>query len=225
MTAADRTGARAAHGFALVELLVALSLLALLAAMLGSGVALAGRLTMRQTAAHSAADAVGNTQLILRERLQRLAPLPQIGRDDRTVEVRGRPTLLAWLAPAPGQSQPDSYLFHRLQLMPDGTLTLFTVSDLDRRIDVHAPGLAGWTPHPLLRDVRGLDLAYFGVDPVTGERRWLSDWQEQGAPPDLVRVRLAFPPGDLRQWPDLIVRPRTTVNTACRIDPLTGRCA
>lgn len=218
-----RVGRDRKAGFALVELLVALALLALLAAMLGTGVHLAGRLTGGAAVARTAADAVANTQLVLRQRLQRLAPVPPYGGSGSGIDLRGLPTELWWVGPPAAQAQPDSLFYHRLALTPDRTLTLYTLVDLDRRVDPTAPGLAGWTPHPLLREVRDLDIAYFGATPA-GPRRWVPVWRERGEPPELIRIRLGFAPGDARQWPDLLIRPRTTVSAACRINPRTGVC-
>jgi general secretion pathway protein J len=78
-----------------------------------------------------------------------------------------------------------------------------------------------WTPHrherttapepepkptetELIRGVERLEFAYWGAaspDQPAG-------WQDQsGGPPELIRVRLTFPKGDRRRWPDLIVAP------------------
>ncbi len=215
---------RRTRGFALIELLVALGVLSLVAAMLASGIGLAGRLASGNSAARTAADAVANTQLILRERLLRLAPLPRLIAGGNVIEVSGQPAALRWVAVAPGQRQPDSFEVYRLLLAPGGTLMLLSVSDLDNNVDIAAPSLAGWTPHPLLRDVEALDIAYFGPARLTGRRQWQALWDDRPQPPELVRIRLRFAADDRRVWPDLVIRPRTTVNTACRIDVQSGRC-
>ena len=81
-----------------------------------------------------------------------------------------------------------------------------------------------WTSITLARGASGLSLAYFGDDPLSGGRSWQTRWYDRPQPPDLIRVRIAFPAGDKRHWPDLVARPRATVNNACRIDPMSGRC-
>jgi general secretion pathway protein J len=213
-----------ARGFALIELLVALGVLGLVAAMLGSGIGLAGRLASGNSVARAATDAVANTQLILRERLMRLAPLPRLIAGNAAIEAAGAPAEFRWMAAAPGQRQPDSFEVFRLLLAPGGTLMLLSLSDLDNRVDIGAPSLLGWTPHPLLRDVEALDIAYFGPTRVDPRRQWQALWNDRPQPPELVRIRVRFAAGDPRTWPDLVVRPRTTVNTACRIDAQSGRC-
>ncbi len=224
MTAMGGSDRRGAAGFALIELLVALSVLGLVAALLGSGLGLAGRLASGNSAARTATDAVANTQLILRERLLRLAPLPRLIAGNSVIEASGAPAEFRWMAVPPGQRQPDSFETFRLLLAPGGTLMLLSVSDLDNRVDIGAPTLAGWTPHPLLRNVEALDIAYFGPTRLVARRQWQALWNDRPQPPELIRIRVRFAAGDPRVWPDLVVRPRTTVNTACRIDLQSGRC-
>ena len=101
---------------------------------------------------------------------------------------------------------------------------LYWVSGLDNRFDFETRAATGWQPVTLLKRVKTLTINYFGQDVRAPGRRWQTSWIKRPQPPDLVRIRLGFANADRRVWPDLIVRPRATVNTACRIDALTGRC-
>jgi general secretion pathway protein J len=197
-------------GFTLVELLVALAIMGLLAGLLGSGLGLARRIVAGGSAALAATDAVANTQMTIRERLLRLAPVPRDIAGGGTIEVTGSPTEFRWAG---------------------GNLTLLTASTLDRRVELGEATLAGWTPHVLLRDVAALDIAYFGLARQPGGSGggigapgWQPTWVARNQPPELVRVRLVFAAQDRRRWPDLVVRPRTTISTACLVSVRTGRC-
>jgi len=54
----------------------------------------------------------------------------------------------------------------------------------------------------LIHGVERLEFAYWGAA-SPGQP---ASWQDQsGGPPELIRVRLTFPKGDRRRWPDLIV--------------------
>jgi general secretion pathway protein J len=70
---------------------------------------------------------------------------------------------------------------------------------------VHArrlrPQSATPTETELLRGVSHIELAFWrpGGD-------WVSSWQRADLPA-LVRVRLRFPPGDSRHWPDIVAAP------------------
>ncbi len=75
----------------------------------------------------------------------------------------------------------------------------------------------------LLGGVRQLDIDYYGA--ADGQApRWRTLWYGQTSPPQVVRIRLAFEPGDARVWPDLMVHPRATIDTSCLLDPQTHRC-
>lgn len=215
---------RAEHGFTLIELLVALGIMGLAAGVLSGGIGLAGRLTQTSNAARTAADEVSTAQLVLRERMARLLPLQRLTSAEPVIEMNGRPGELLFAAPPVGHREPDALLYYRVLLTAGGDLTLYSQSVLDERVDLGRRDVVGWTPLPLLARVRGLSFGYFGVDQRDGTRRWLTEWRSRPQPPDLVRLRVEFAPGDPRVWPDLVVRPRATVNTLCRIDALTGRC-
>jgi general secretion pathway protein J len=60
----------------------------------------------------------------------------------------------------------------------------------------------------LVRGVERLELAYWGSPSPGQPDRWLSQWSS-AANPVLIRIRLIFPKGDRRRWPDLII--------ACRL--------
>jgi general secretion pathway protein J len=57
------------------------------------------------------------------------------------------------------------------------------------------------TETELLRSVQGLELAFWR--PGGG---WVGAWRGDDLPA-LIRIRVLFPPGDPRQWPDIVVAP------------------
>jgi general secretion pathway protein J len=79
-----------------------------------------------------------------------------------------------------------------------------------------------WTPHrhekttappptptetELVRNVARLQLAYWGRSSPDEPEAWQAQWDGPGLP-QLIRLRLSFPSGDTRRWPDLIVAPQ-----------------
>jgi general secretion pathway protein J len=113
---------------------------------------------------------------------------------------------------------PDAPYHYRLYLSGGGDLRLDASSDLT--LDQTKPV----SRVVLVRGVGSLDVAYFGPDVQTAGATWASHWQQQPAPPQLVRIRLGFPPKDRRQWPTLLIRPGATIDSACVVDPNTGAC-
>jgi general secretion pathway protein J len=95
-----------------------------------------------------------------------------------------------------------------------------------RRADItialrHGALVLSWTPHrheirfdptpppsetDLLPGVARLAIAYWGAAVPGQLPAWQSQWTGP-APPELVRIRLAFGKADRRRWPDLIAAP------------------
>lgn len=131
--------------------------------------------------------------------------------------------LIEGLDPA-SRSQPPSIVGDARRLAFTTELPQAAADALDRHADVQLGVDAGrnlrlrWTPHrhaarlapppspqtvELLQGVTRLDLAYW---PAEGGG-WQTSWNS-GEPPALVRVRIVFPDGDRRHWPDLVIAPR-----------------
>jgi hypothetical protein len=89
-----------------------------------------------------------------------------------------------------------------------------------------APSARGGGPSAqvLARGVRELDLAYFGAVAPDTPGQWSPRWRRRSLPPELVRVRVGFQPGDRRRWPDLIVAPRAMVDADCALSAITHDC-
>ena len=60
----------------------------------------------------------------------------------------------------------------------------------------------------LLDDVESIALGFYGPPPDGGEPAWSPDWPPAAGLPALIRLRVVFPPGDGRTWPDLVIAPR-----------------
>jgi general secretion pathway protein J len=77
----------------------------------------------------------------------------------------------------------------------------------------------------LVENVARAEWDYFDV-PCGAPAAWRTTWQGRHELPALVRVRVVFPEGDPRQWPDLIVAPRVTDDAAFSLhesaDPACG---
>ena len=105
-------------------------------------------------------------------------------------------------------------------------LALARTGDLTLASDASGPAPAFAAPQLVLADVKSLAIDYLPQRAAIGKppATWVSDWQAQAAPPELIRVRLTFHDADKRTWPDLIVRPSVTVDDACSVDQDTGGC-
>ncbi|MGL6043316.1 MAG: prepilin-type N-terminal cleavage/methylation domain-containing protein [Sandaracinobacteroides sp.] len=213
-----RSGER---GFTLVELLVTLVILSLMAGVMAGSIGFAGIVGGRAGAEAATTNEVVNAQRTLRTRIEALIPTPRLTASDPQIEIEGSPDRFAFVAPPAARQQPDAPASFRLQLSNAGDLVLRSSSTLDP--DAGSPA-AAFEDSLILRRVAAVRIAYFGRDMSSPTRRWLGFWRDRPQPPELVRISVDFPAGDGRKWPDLVVRPRASVNTLCRIDALTGRC-
>ncbi len=213
------------NGFTLIELLVSLFVLSVTAGLLLSGVVLTRTMADRAKRQSANAESIVTAQTIIRDRLETMVASTRSDTFSPIVDIRGASNIVSFFAPPAPSVRPSSAARYRLIRSAPGDLVLYSVPDVADRIDVYAQGEVGWTPTVLLTGVETLEIGYFGAAPPDGDRRWRREWIERQQPPELVRVRVAFKRGDTRMWPDLIARPASTVNSDCRIDTFSGRCA
>lgn len=211
-------------GFTLIEMLVALALMGMAAALLLSGLRMAGLVAMGERASVAGLDEVIAAQRLLRTGIERLRPIARIDRADPVVEFNGSDVLLNYIAPPPDREAPGALQRFRLARAANGDLILYSLDTRKLRLDQSGHDLEGWTPTTMLRGTSRLSISYRGVPLAGGERAWLNNWWDRGRPPELIRIRVEFPVGDKRQWPDLLIRPRATTVATCVIDGSTGRC-
>jgi len=179
-------------GFTLLEVLVALVVFGFLMLGLGRGVDFGMRAWDRQTrgmAARGELDAVDRALRGL------------IGRLDPATDVAGRAHGVGFTSQLPR------------------TAALATrEADIALGVDGARRLMLRWTPHlhaqrfgpppapqeaELLRGIERLDLAYW---PRGGGGGWRDTWSGH-EPPAMIRVRVMFPAGDARHWPDIVAAP------------------
>ena len=206
-------------GFTLIEMLVALALLALAAVLMLEGFESGQRLWAGEAARTLRGESVEAAQSALRARIERLRPITRFDATAAFADIEGTDNRFIFIAPPTDAERPASVRRYRLALSERGDLRLGSAPP-----QVDAEAGAFYAEQTLLRGVEGLDISYYGPDPKGGEPGWRSSWLHRASPPELVRVRLTLQATDHRVWPDLIVRPAATIDTLCVIDPVTGSC-
>jgi general secretion pathway protein J len=206
------------QGFALVELLASLSVMALISLLLMSALANRREALARLDRNFAAEAGVAAARDRLADRIERVWPLtdymitPKPGPD-----FDGRPTQLTFVAEPLAAEGPGPLRRYRLSIDVDGDLVLESRSEV-------ALEAARWPERQvLLHNVESIDVAYF--DRSARQPRPRAEWRGQPALPALVRVRLAFPQGDPRRWPDLVVHPKPNIDTDCDLDVDTSGCS
>jgi len=200
------TNSKGDSGFTLMEVLVALTLLALLMTVMLGGLRLGTRVWETTNARIDRGDEVVVLRNFLRQRLEEALPVSAAGSNRSNQPLfLGEPERLRLTSSMPASlgeglfqlelalsPKPDNDRAGRLildwQPWPDATL-----SDVGERM--------------ILDDVAGIAFAYYTNGSRREEGRWLRTWQDRDLLPDLIRVDLLFPPDDPRIWQPLIVSP------------------
>jgi general secretion pathway protein J len=76
----------------------------------------------------------------------------------------------------------------------------------------------------LISDIDRAEISYFGEAASEQTAQWVDSWRQRSDMPRLVRIRVAFRPGDTRLWPELLIAPRIAADVGCVYDPGTKRC-
>jgi len=205
-------------GFALVEAIASLTVLAMAALLLMQGVSVGRRVWEGSGRASNDGQSIESAQERVRERLAHA--FPETGTDASTPYVRfqGKPDGIVFLTTPPKEMPGAGIRAQGLVLTAAGDLVLTSTQP------VAGEAKAPVETATVLTQARGLDIAYFGAAAPDGVARWRSSWVNQTSLPSLVRIRLEFAPGDRRRWPDLMVHPAPTIDSACLLQVGSGRC-
>jgi general secretion pathway protein J len=215
---ARRASPATSDGFALIEALASLVIVGMISLLVLQGVGLGKRVWEGIDNTAASAETIEGAQSMLRGRIEQMYPATLYGGNQAEADISGRADSFEFLAPPGDSGRPAPLRRYRLELDVGRQLLLSSISDVVWDKD------RGVTQQILLSGVQQIDLAYFGAAPPDFARQWRSTWYQQTVPPELVRIRVAFEPGDPRRWPDLIVRPLTTIDSACILSAATSHC-
>lgn len=204
------TPGRAAHkrGFSLVEVLVALSLLAVLMAFLFGSLSF-GRRALQMSAQTERAASVAAVQLALENLLSRTEPLLIAGANRRRKLVfEGRSDRLAFVANLEGRTTLAGLYVVEILAAPESdgrtvsslhlTQTLFRLRSAE-----NVGGLPSYR-RTLLTEIDSLTFRYFGPGGSSHDE-WLDEWIDRSELPKLVEMRVQFRRGDPRLWVPLVI--------------------
>lgn len=187
-------------GFTLLEILAALVVLGVLLLALRQGVAFGVAATDTQARMAAGREDLDAVTRALRHLVEAMDP----GTTAEPAHLDAGPHALAFpteLPSAAAANLPQPSVSVALLLTESGRLVL-RWAPRRHAIPLGAPPPAHEAE--LLRGVASLDVAYWRPLPSGGA--WDATWSASGLPA-LVRLRIGFPPGDARHWPDIVAAP------------------
>ena len=198
------------RGFTLLELLVAITLLGVLMAALLGALRLGARVWETGEARLDASTRLQVVQEFLRQQLGQTVPLTEI-----TDEPGASPAMLfvgtseglRFVSLLPAHLGGGARLME-LALRPHargGEPRDLVLRMRPLQLTDDGPGPGETEERVLIEAIESLEVAYFGAERDGAAPTWWQEWQEQRTLPALVRMRVGFPQGDRRRWPELIV--------------------
>jgi general secretion pathway protein J len=217
-----RFAGRGSEGFTLIELLVALALFSLLVTGLLGAMHYGISAWKRTTVQVDQLDHTLHVQNFLRRLIEDAYPLfIADGATRKYVDFKGNSISLDFLSSVPIALATGGRARFTLSVTAaDGHVELVAASDLE----LTNRGGAPLTTRALISDLESVEISYFGRVRTDRTARWHESWTEQPTLPQLIRIRVRYPAGDPRIWPELLAAPRITADVGCVHDPLTNGC-
>lgn len=216
-------------GFTLLELMVALLLLALISTISLGGIQLGARTW--ETVAARAGDS-GRSQMVrafLSREIAQAAPV-YLGKSvrDKQLAYEGQRGSLKFVAPLAPHFGLGGYQHLELVIADNpegggkGKLLVLKRRQFHRGEDADAEAEDQET-HVLLDGIEEAEFSYLEGGPAAAGG-WSSDWRGRKSMPALVRLRIIFQDGRRASWPDLVVAQRITTKPGCFPGDQGPRC-
>lgn len=214
-------------GFTLLELTIALLLLALMAAVLAGSVRLAARSWDGGEAKATQIAGMRQSGEFLRAQLAAEFPLRMKKAVGQPLMFGGERNEMRYAAALAPRVAEGGVWYFRLAVVRDGDKSQLVQERVIPDPDLVAePAFAGADRSVLADGIREVTFGYFGRDAsiaLDGEPTWRDRWDDRDRLPILVRIDVAPEKGP--PWPRLVVEPRRAPEAGCRAwDPNRGRC-
>lgn len=203
-------------GFTLIEVLVAMTVLALLFAVLFGSLRLGNRYQASAARTTEQAAEFQTAHRLLRRLLTRAYPLTyETGEQDRFAfeGTPGAVRFVAIMASYPGQPGPNLFSFE-FSDTGEGTELRVKRRTFRPRDDTFDLGAIEEDIILVAGPISG-EFAFFGSDDGDTPGTWRGTWSGAERLPDLVRLSITTPSAAGARWPELIIPVAITMDIAC----------
>lgn len=220
--------ARAERGFTLLELTIALVLMALLSGVLFGSIRLAGRSTDSGEAKAERASSMRLAEEFLRTNLEAQHPLRMRKIVEWPLLFAGAADELRYAAELPPRVAIGGIWFYRLAVRADEARSPLVLERMIPDLAAAAPpDFANAERSVLAQDIASIKIGYLGRDPDAApsvEPSWRDHWTDGQKLPMMIRIDIT--PKQAPPWPTLYVAPREAPEAGCRAwDIARQRCA
>jgi general secretion pathway protein J len=210
--------AQGQSGFTLVEVLIGITLLAMLGTLIANGVRLGGRAWKDAEGRTANRDEMVQLHNLFRRTIIRARPaFASANPRDLTVLFDGEATSLNVVAPQPAREYGGAWVTQRFSIERQGEARALFVT-----LQRNPPAAANRVL--LLDHVSDLRFGYFGPSNAGEAPIWQDSWTSRTRLPDLVRVAIVRDNPRLPAWPELVVGTRVTTSTGCIYSAMTIGC-
>jgi general secretion pathway protein J len=216
-----------ARGFTLLELTIALVLLALMSAMMFGSLSFAGRSWDGGEAKVREINDIRQTEEFLRGQLASQFPLRAAKIAEFPLRLAGERDEMRYAAALPLRVAEGGIYYFRLSVVKDGDKSQL-VQDrvIPDPLSLDEPDFRDASRSVLADGIAELKISYFGREPGAAEAQapvWRDKWEDKQQLPLLVRIDVVPVKG--LPWPQLVVEPRHAPETGCRAwDRARARC-
>jgi len=213
------------RGFTLIEVTIALVLLALMASTLYGSLSLAGTSWDRGEAKAKQTGEMRLTEDFLRRTLTAQHPLRFQKVVEKPLYFLGTADSLSYAAALPGRAGAGMYYF-KIAATPNGGSSQLTLSRVIPDYAAISLPEFGQDRSVLADAIAEVRFAYFGRDPGAADvvaPTWREHWDDPQRLPDMIRMDVR--PASGPAWPTLVVEPRLDMQVGCQTwNPAARRC-
>ena len=206
------------RGFTLLELIVALVLLALLSGVLFGAVRLAGRSADGGDAKAAASASMRLAEQFLRSNLEAQHPLRMRKIVDWPLLFAGSNDEMRYAARLPTRVLGGGIWFYRLIVRGDLPHSPLVIERMIPDVSADAPPEFDNADRSILAEnIASLRIGYYGRDPDAASSAapsWRDRWEDKQRLPLMIRVDVT--PKDAPPWPTLYVAPHESPEAGCR---------
>lgn len=214
-------------GFTLLELTVALILLAMMSAVMFGSLSFAGRSWDGGETKAAQVNEMRQTEEFLRAQLASEFPLRGRKIVEFPLHFAGERDEMRYAAALPPRVAEGGIYYFRLAVVRDGDKSRLIQERVIPESDAKSEPEFRDADRSVLADgIAEIRIGYFGRDPgaaITDAPTWRDRWEDKHRLPLLIRIDVKPDKGS--PWPQLVVEPRQAPEAGCRAwDANRGRC-